>query len=78
MVKVSKRFIEAVKLANRPAYKIAWEAGLHPVILSKILHGYDRVWPNDRRVIAVAKVLNLKPDDCFEKVSDADLSAGGK
>ena len=70
MIKVSKRFFEAVKLADRPAYKIAWEAGLHPVILSKILHGYDRVWPNDRRVIAVGKVLGLQPAECFEKVID--------
>jgi hypothetical protein len=69
MVKVSQKFFEAVKLANRPAYKIAWEANLHPVILSKILHGYDRIWPNDRRVIAVAKVLGLNPDECFETES---------
>jgi hypothetical protein len=65
MVKVSQKFFEAVKLANRPAYKIAWEAGLHPVILSKILHGYDRLWPNDRRVLAVGKILGLRPEECF-------------
>jgi len=66
-MKVSKKFIEAVKLADHPAYKIAWEAGLHPVVLSKILHGYDRLWPNDRRVIAVAKVLGLQPEECFQE-----------
>jgi hypothetical protein len=69
MVTVSQKFFAAVKLANRPAYKIAWEAGLHPVILSKILHGYDRIWPNDRRVVAVAKVLGIKPDECFDMES---------
>lgn len=69
MVKVSQKFFEAVKLADRPAYKIAWEAGLHPVILSKILHGYDKLWPNDRRVIAVARVLGLQPQECFEMES---------
>ena len=68
MLKVSKKFIEAVKLGDRPGYKIAQEAGLHPVQLSKVVTGYDRIWPNDRRVLAVAKVLGLDPEDCFEKV----------
>ena len=66
MLKVSKKFIEAVKLGDRPGYKIAQEAGLHPVQLSKVVTGYDRIWPNDRRVLAVAKVLGLDPEDCFE------------
>ena len=67
MVTVSRKFIEAVKLGGKPAYKVAWEAGVHPVFLSKILHGYDRLWPNDRRVIAVAKVLGLQPEECFQE-----------
>ena len=66
MVKVSRKFIEAVKLAPRPAYRIAWEAGIHPVLLSKILHGYERVRPNDQRVIAVGGLLGLRADECFE------------
>jgi len=81
MRKVSQKFIEAVKLANRPAYKIAWEAGIHPVLLSKILHGYDRVWRNDRRVMAVAKVLGLDPGECFEGESmneNADRPGGSR
>ena len=69
MTKVSRRFIEALKLADRPAYKIAWEAGIHPVLLSKIIHGYDRLWPNDRRVLAVGKILGLNSDECFEEES---------
>lgn len=68
MVKVSRKLIETVKLADRPAYKVAWEAGIHPVVLSKLIHGYDRVWPKDRRVIAVGKVLGLLPEECFEEV----------
>jgi hypothetical protein len=65
MVRVSQKFMKAVKLGNRPAYKVAWEAGIHPVVLSKLIHGYDRVWPKDRRVIAVGKVLGLRPEECF-------------
>ncbi|MGD0917777.1 MAG: helix-turn-helix domain-containing protein [Thermodesulfobacteriota bacterium] len=75
MLKISQKFFGAVKLANRPAYRIALDAGLHPVTLSKILHGYDRIWPNDHRVIAVAKVLGLKPDECFERESADDTNA---
>ncbi len=63
---VSRRFVEAVKLAPRRAYKIAQEAGLHPSTLSKILNGIDPVRPNDPRVIAVANVLGLPPWECFE------------
>ena len=66
MIKVSKRFFEAVKLGDRPAYKIAWEADLHPVIFSKMHCRYDRIWPNDRRVIAIGKILGLEPEECFE------------
>ena len=65
MISVSRRFREAVKLADRPAYKIAWDAGIHPVLLSKILHGYARLWPNDRRVLAVGKILGLRSEECF-------------
>ena len=69
-LKVSRKFFEGVKLADKPGYQLAWRAGIHPVALSKILHGYDRVKPNDRRVLAVAAVLGLKPEDCFEQADD--------
>lgn len=68
MIKVSRKFFEAVKLADRPAYKIAWEAGIHPVTLSKILHNYCKIVANDPRVNAVGKVLSLNPGECFEEV----------
>ena len=63
---ISRRFMEAVKLANEPAYRIAWRAGIHPATLSKIIHGAERVSQGDRRVLAVARVLGLVPDECFE------------
>ena len=73
MLRVSRRFYEAIKLNEQPGYKIAWKAGIHPVTLSRILHGYDRVYPNDRRVISVGKVLGLQPVECFE---DKELGKG--
>ncbi len=63
---ISRKFYEAVKLADRPSYRIAIEAGIQPVILSKLLHGCEKVRPNDFRVIAVGKILGLTPEECFE------------
>lgn len=77
MRKVSPKFYGAVKLADRPAYRIALEAGIHPVTLSKILHGYNRIWPNDRRVIAVGRILGLRPEECFENAVN-EVSSGNQ
>jgi hypothetical protein len=62
---VSRRFVEAVKLAPKKSYRIAQEAGLHPATLSKLVNGIELVRPNDRRVLAVANVLGLSPGECF-------------
>ncbi len=63
---VSKKFIEAVKLHERPAYQIAHDANIHSSTLSKIMNGIDRVKPGDRRVLAVGRVLDLKEDELFD------------
>ncbi len=68
---MSRRFVEAVKLAPRRAYKIAQEAGIHPSTLSKILNGIDHVRCGDPRVVAVATILGLDSSVCFEKEEDA-------
>ena len=70
MTKVSRKFFATIKTNDRPGYKIAQEAGLNPVLLSKILHGYERIRPNDFRVIAVGRVIGLTPDECFEARDD--------
>uniref|UniRef100_A0A7V3KMN2 XRE family transcriptional regulator n=1 Tax=candidate division WOR-3 bacterium TaxID=2052148 RepID=A0A7V3KMN2_UNCW3 len=67
MPKVSRKFIERLKLGTQPAYRVAWRAKIHPVILSKLIHGAEKVWPNDRRIIAVGKILGLSPEECFEE-----------
>jgi hypothetical protein len=63
---VSRRFVEAVKLAPIRAYRIAHQAGLHPCTLSKIVNGIEPVRPGDRRVLAVANVLGLSENECFD------------
>ncbi len=47
-------------------YRIAQLAGIHPSTLSRILNGIERIKENDKRVLAVGRVLGLKPEDCFE------------
>jgi hypothetical protein len=62
---LSRTFVAAVKLSDRPQYQIAFEAGIHPSTLSRLLHAAERIAPNDRRVLAVARVLGLTADQCF-------------
>ena len=71
-MKVSKAFRAAVKLADRPAWKIAYEAGIHPNVLSKIITGAVKVKRGDPRVLRVAHVLGLKPGECFEEDEKGD------
>jgi hypothetical protein len=63
---ISQKFRTAVKLSNRRAYQIAWEAGVHPNFLSKIINGIERVKPGDPRVIRIGKVLGLLEEEVFE------------
>lgn len=66
---ISQKLKAAIKLNPLPAYKIAWEAGIHPNVLSKLLCGIERPKMNDWRVIAVARVIGLSPEDAFEDSS---------
>jgi transcriptional regulator with XRE-family HTH domain len=65
-MKVSKTFIEQIKLSPLRQYKIAQEAGLHPSTLSKIMCGIEKIKERDPRVLRVARVLKLSREDCFE------------
>lgn len=64
---ISKRLIEAVKLAPMRSYRIAQQANLHPSTLSKIINGIESVKPGDDRVVRVAEVLGIPLSDCFAK-----------
>jgi len=64
---ISRKLKEAVKLSELKGYEIAHLAGLHPSTLSRILNGIDDVKAGDPRVTRIAKVLRLRPEDCFEQ-----------
>jgi hypothetical protein len=61
---------EILKL-NAPAYRIALKAGIHHSTLSKLLCGIEIIKPNDPRVIAVAEVLGVPTEECFEEMAEA-------
>ena len=65
---VSKQFKIAVKMAETPAWRIAFQAGVHPNVLSKIMSGAVRVKEGDERVIRVGKLLGLSERECFDEV----------
>ena len=67
---VSQELKAAIKLGEEPAYKIAHRAGISSSTLSKLICGIDKVRPGDPRVLAVGRVLGLKPEECFEKGAD--------
>ena len=70
-MRLSREFVIAVKLNDLPAYRIAQKAEIHPNVLSKLLNGAERIKPADERVLAVARVLNLDADRCFETEGEA-------
>jgi hypothetical protein len=66
-VRISQRLREAVKLAPRPAYRIAQDANLHPTVLSKLITGAESVRVADPRVLRVAEVLGIPAAQAFER-----------
>jgi plasmid maintenance system antidote protein VapI len=73
-MKVSRKFLIRVKLNEQPAYRIAQQAKIHPNTLSKLVHGAERIKPQDARVLAVGRVLGLSPEDCFETEAQGVVS----
>jgi len=63
---VSRKLRETIKLHKQRAYQIAFEAGIHPSTLSKIMNGIDRVKFGDQRVLAVGRVLGIPDKDLFD------------
>jgi hypothetical protein len=65
-LRVSRQLYEAIKLSDQPAYRIALQADIHPAVLSRLLHGYERIKPDDARVLRVARIVGVPADRAFE------------
>lgn len=72
----SRELVVALRLSEKPQYAIARRAGIHPNLLSKLIHGIERIRPYDDRLIAVGKVLGIPPEKCFEAPLASDLPNG--
>ena len=64
--KLSHKFRVALKLHDRPAYKICQEAGVDPILISKYMKDRLKVRYMDKRVIAVGKILGIPAEKCFQ------------
>ncbi len=62
---VSRQLLIELKLNEKPQYKIAMQAGIHPNMLSKLVNGAIPIRPGDERVIRVGEVLGLSPEEVF-------------
>ena len=72
MVKPSRELIIAVELdADRPAYKICLEAGVHPTTWSRLRRGAESAKENDQRLISIGACVGVPPELCFEVVEAA-------
>ena len=67
MFKLSRQFLISLKLHRSPAYRIAQNAGVNPITLSKLINGIEPVKRRDSRIIAVGKIIGLVERECFEK-----------
>jgi len=63
---ISQKLKIAIKLGPEPAYRVAQKAGIDPTTLSKLMCGIADVKRGDPRIIAVARIVGLSEDDCFE------------
>jgi len=67
--RISRRLFVAIKTSPEAGYRIASKAGITASCLSRFLHDVDPLRPDDPRVIAVAAVVGVPPDEAFERVS---------
>lgn len=63
--KISREFLIRLKLNERPAWKIARAASVHPSSLSQIISGMSPLKENDPRVLRVAAELGLNKEEAF-------------
>ena len=64
-----KRELLIARARGTKQYEIARRAGLHPSVLSAIVHAAIPVRRGDRRVLRLAEVLGVSEADCFEEAA---------
>ena len=72
MVRLSRKFLTALKLHELPAYRIAQLAGVNPTTLSKIVNGIEPLRIDDNRILQVARVLGLSMAEVIDHTEDQE------
>lgn len=67
--RATRAAIVAVKLHRLRAYELAQRAGLDDTMLSRWIRGRRGLAPEDRRLIRLARLLGLRPEECVEEVN---------
>jgi len=62
---LTQKFVSTIRLHPLKMYQIAQIANLCPSTLSQIISGARPVKKGDLRVLAIAKAVGLRPDECF-------------
>jgi hypothetical protein len=68
-VRLSRRFVGAVKVSPIKGYVLARLNGLHPSTLSMWLHDARDLRPGDERAIAIGRMVGVAAEECFEEAT---------
>ncbi len=74
MQTVSHIFIATLKTFDQPAYRVAQRAKVNPNTLSRLINGIEPLRPGDERIIAVARILGLRPEEAFTEAQMDDTA----
>ena len=66
---LSVRMRQAAKLADKPLYKLALEAGISPNAAYRSFRGIEGVHRGDERYLLLGVLLGVPPDEVFEEQS---------
>ena len=64
---LSDKFFQALRETGKPYHQVAWESGLKPYQIYKITAGIDRPEPNDSRIVALCKYLDIPIHEAFKE-----------
>ena len=65
---ITQEFKNALKLHPTPKFKLAWEAGISPSVLSHLLNGHQRVKTGDNRLLKIARLISFPTEKVFTKI----------
>ena len=74
-MQISDKLRQEIAGSSLRQFQLATLAGIHPSTLSKALNGSTRLQPYDRRVLAIARVLGVNPEDAFEEDAKGERDA---